>query len=216
MQQIYAIRVKYNKVNKEFEIRGLVEKIIISVLTAYLLGSLPTGVWLSRRFWNIDIRDLGDGNTGARNVNHVLGWKAGILVALVDFAKGALAVIIAKKLGISPTNQLIAGIAAVIGHDFPVFAGFKGGQGMSTSLGSMGALFTIETFNGLAIFGLLYLITRHFDISASAGLGTLAWLVWRSGRPAIFLLYIVLLFLTIPLKKFLDFRVRKSKLIHSL
>jgi len=190
------------------------EKIIISVLTAYLLGSLPTGVWLSCRFWKMDIRDLGDGNTGARNVTHVLGWKAGILVALVDFAKGALAVIIAKKLGISPINQLLAGIAAVIGHDFPIFAGFKGGQGMSTSLGSMGVLFTIETFTGLAIFGLLYLITRHFDNSASIGLGTLAWLVWRSGRPAIFLLYILLLFLTIPLKKFLDFRVRKPKLIH--
>ena len=186
-------------------------KIIILVVTAYLLGSLPTGVWLSRRFWNRDIRDLGDGNMGARNVTHVLGWKAGILVGLADFAKGALAVIIAKKMGISPVNQLLAGTTAVIGHDFPAFAGFRGGQGMATSLGSMSALFTIETLTGLEIFGLLYLITRHFDLSASAGLGILAWLVWRSGRPTIFVLYIVLLFISIPLKKLLDFRLRNPK-----
>lgn len=190
-------------------------KILLSIVIAYLFGSLPTGVLISRKFWNCDIRDLGDGNTGARNVTHVLGWYAGFLVGLVDFAKGAVVVIIAKKLGISSVNQLLAGIAAVIGHDFPVFAGFKGGQGMATSLGSMSVLFTIETFTGLAIFGLLYLFTRHFDLCASAGLGTLTWLVWRSGRPLIFVLYIIVLFASIPFKKFMDFRLRNPKQVQS-
>ena len=190
-------------------------KILLSIGIAYLFGSLPTGVLISRKFWNCDIRDLGDGNTGARNVTHVLGWYAGFLVGLVDFAKGALAVIIAKKLRISSVNQLLAGIAAVIGHDFPIFGGFKGGQGMATSLGSMSVIFTIETLTGLAIFGLLYLITRHFDLSASIGLGTLAALVWKSGRPIIFLFYIVVLFISIPIKKLLDFHVRNPKQVQS-
>ena len=190
-------------------------KILLSIGIAYLFGSLPTGVLISRKFWNCDIRDLGDGNTGARNVTHVLGWYAGFLVGLVDFAKGALAVIIAKKLRISSVNQLLAGIAAVIGHDFPIFGGFKGGQGMATSLGSMSVIFTIETLTGLAIFGLLYLITRHFDLSASIGLGALAALVWKSGRPIIFLFYIVVLFISIPIKKLLDFHVRNPKQVQS-
>jgi glycerol-3-phosphate acyltransferase PlsY len=186
------------------------EKILLAIITAYLLGSLSTGVWVSRRFWNCDIRDLGDGNTGARNTTHILGWKAGIMVAVGDFAKGALAVIIARQLGISMVSQLLMGIAVVIGHDFPVFTRFKGGQGMATALGTMSVLFTPETLDGLAVFGLLYVMTRNFEISASAGLGTLALLVWRSGWPSIYLLYIVALFLSILLKKLLDLHFRKT------
>jgi glycerol-3-phosphate acyltransferase PlsY len=183
-------------------------------MIAYLLGSIPTGVILSRKIWNCDIRDLGDGNSGARNVTHELGWKAGILVAVIDFSKGVLAMVIARKIGISSVDQLFTGFAVVLGHDFPVFAEFKGGQGMATSLGTLSIIFSIETLTGLAIFGLLYLLTRHFDFSASAGLGTLTWLVWRSGQPPAYLIYIIVLFLGIPLKKLADNHFRKPKLIH--
>ena len=189
---------------------------ILAVGLAYLLGSLPTGVWLSRRLSGEDIREIGDGNSGARNVTHMLGWKAGIAVGLVDFSKGALAVFIAQKLDLTSGWQLAAGISAVFGHDFPLFARFRGGQGMATSLGTMGILFPNETLFGLLLFGLIYLITRNFDPSAAAGLGTLVFLLWRNRWPNFFLIYAVALFLSIPLKKFLDYRFRYIKNIHPI
>jgi len=179
---------------------------------AYLLGSLPTGVWVSRKLASWDIREMGDGNTGARNVTHMLGWRAGIFVALVDFTKGMLAVMIAKKAGVPLFWQLVAGTAAVLGHDFPVFAGFRGGQGMAASLGTMAVLFTHQTLAGLALFGLMYLMTRKFDLSAAVGLGSLVYLLWRSDNQGILIYYSVFLFLTIPVKKFLDYRFRLQKL----
>jgi len=196
------------EVNTEFE---LLANFCVTA-AAYLLGSLPTGVWVSRKLASWDIREMGDGNTGARNVTHMLGWRAGIFVALVDFTKGMLAVMIAKKAGVSLFWQLVAGTAAVLGHDFPVFAGFRGGQGMAASLGTMAVLFTHQTLAGLALFGLMYLMTRKFDLSAAVGLGSLVYLLWRSDNQGILIYYSVFLFLTIPVKKFLDYRFRLQKL----
>ena len=81
-------------------------RIFGSILFAYLIGSIPTGVWITQKMVGGDIRRMGNGNTGARNVTHVLGWKAGFFVGLVDFTKGALAILYAKKmsLGIEFTN----------------------------------------------------------------------------------------------------------------
>ena len=189
--------------------------LFFSVVLAYSSGSFPTAVWVTNRIIGQDIRQMGDGNSGARNVTHVLGWKAGIMVGLVDFTKGALAVFLVKGFGLSLCWQLIAGAAAVIGHDFPVFAGFRGGQGMATSLGTMVVLFTNETLFGLVILALLYVFTKHFDLSAAGGLGMLVFLLWRTGRPSAFLLYSIFLFLTIPLKKYLDYRHLYQKYIHT-
>jgi glycerol-3-phosphate acyltransferase PlsY len=182
--------------------------VIISLVCAYLLGSLPTGVWLSRLLYGRDIRDYGNGNSGARNVTHVLGWKAGIIVAFGDFLKGALAMLVARRMGLTLEWQILSGFSAVIGHDFPVFAEFKGGQGMATSLGTMMVLFYRETLIGLLIFGLVYLLIRHFDISATVGLGGMAFLLWTNNEPRILLYYLVAAFLSIPLKKLLDARFR--------
>jgi len=182
------------------------------VAASYLLGSLPTGVWVSRKLVSRDIREMGNGNTGARNVTHMLGWKAGIFVGMVDFAKAMLSVLIAKGAGVSLSWQMAAGAAAVLGHDFPLLAGFRGGQGMAASIGTMAALLTHETLVGLLIFGLVYLFSRLFDLSAAVGLGTLAYLVWRSDHPEILLYYTVSILLTIPLKKLLDCRLRVKKI----
>jgi len=151
-----------------------------------------------------DIRQMGDGNMGARNVTHVLGWKAGILVAVIDFGKGALVILTTEMLGLPTVVQLAAGICAVLGHDFPVFAHFRGGQGMATSLGTMSVLFTEATMIGLLLFALVYLVSRHFDTSAGVGLSSLVFSLWKTQQPWILIGYAVCLFLMIPAKKIWD------------
>ncbi len=187
---------------------GATYKIFASILFAYLIGSIPTGVWITQKMTGGDIRRMGDGNTGARNVTHVLGWKKGFFVALVDFIKGALAILFAKKMSLGIEWQIAGGVSAVVGHDFPLFAKFKGGQGMATSLGTMSVFFTHETITGLIFFGLLYLITHHFEISAAVGLGGLVYLLWKSSNPDLFLVYAVSLFVAIPVKKYWDAKHR--------
>ena len=181
---------------------------ILTLVIAYLLGSLPSGVWVTRLLTGKDIRHYGDGNSGARNVTHMIGWKAGFLVGIADFGKGWLAIWFAQRMGFPDGWLFLAGALAVIGHDYPVFAEFTGGQGMATSLGTMLKLFTLETLIGLLIFGLVYCLTRHFNISAGIGLGMIAAvLIWNS-RPALFLIYTVCMFLSIPLKKHIDSQTR--------
>ena len=177
---------------------------VLSTLIGYLLGSLPSGIWLCKWLSGQDIRSLGDGNSGARNVTHVLGWKAGIAVGVMDFCKGWLAVWSAQTLGAAPTWQLAAGASAVIGHNFPLYAGFRGGQGMAVTLGTMMKLFMVEVAIGLCLFGLLYLVTCRFDLSASVGLGSIALSLVLSRQPPILLAYTVTLFLSIPVKKLAD------------
>jgi len=109
---------------------------IVSVLVfAYLLGSMPTAVIVSKRFKGVDIRTIGDGNMGARNTFHSIGPKFGFMVAVIDFGKGALPVLLAYLLGLELGWQFLAGVLAILGHDFPVFANFKGGQGTASSPG---------------------------------------------------------------------------------
>jgi glycerol-3-phosphate acyltransferase PlsY len=179
-------------------------KPLLILLSAYFLGSLPTALIVSRVIAHADIRDLGDGNMGARNVTHTLGWKAGVFVGVVDFSKGAIAVLLARYFGLSLAWQLAAGISAVIGHDFPIWAGFRGGQGMAAILGTLFVLMPTETFWGLIGFGTAYLLTRNFDLSAATGLGLLAFLAYLFDQPQVFLGYAVVLFLSIPAKKALD------------
>ena len=174
-----------------------------------MLGSLPTALIVSKSLTGEDIRELGDGNMGARNVTHVLGWGAGIFVAVMDFCKGGGAVLLAQ--GFTPDTgwQLVAGCAAVIGHDFPIWAKFKGGQGMATTLGVLFFLVPTATVWGLAIFLLAYLVIRNFDLSAGLGLGSLAFLVWYIHADILILYLAVVLFLAIPIKKIIDWPRRK-------
>ncbi len=172
------------------------------LLISYLIGSIPTALLISRGLIGKDIRQMGDGNMGARNTTHVLGWKAGIQVAAVDFGKGALVILLCEKAGVPLLWKLTAGVCVVAGHDFPLFAQFHGGQGMSTSLGTMSVLFTKATLSGLIIFGLIYLLTRHFDLSAGIGLGFLVATLLHAREPFILIGYAIFLFLTIPLKKY--------------
>lgn len=104
------------------------------IATAYLIGSIPTA-YLAGRLRGGDIRRLGDGNVGAANAYHVLGAKTGILVFLLDTAKGALAIFIAQRFAAPQAVVLASGAAAVAGHNWPVWLRFRGGRGESTTIG---------------------------------------------------------------------------------
>jgi len=176
---------------------------------SYISGSIPTALIVSRRFKRVDIRAVGDGNMGARNSFHSLGPKFGWLVAAVDFIKGAIPVLLAYLLGLEIEWQFLAGVIAILGHDFPIFASFKGGQGTATSLGTMMVLFPIPTTIGLAVYGLLFLIIRNSNISLSIGGGIIALIVGIS-MLWLQLIYAVCVFLFIPIKQQIDSPRRKA------
>ena len=117
-------------------------KELLIVLTAYLIGSLPTAVWVSRYFFNIDIREYGSGNAGATNTFRVLGKKWGTFVMIGDMLKGLLAVKLVWLLpyyydhDLARTSlQIGLGLAAVVGHIYPIWADFRGGKGVATLFG---------------------------------------------------------------------------------
>jgi glycerol-3-phosphate acyltransferase PlsY len=176
---------------------------------AYLLGSLPTALIFSRRVKRVDVRTVGDGNMGARNTFHTIGPKFGVTVAVIDFFKGALPVLLAYLLGLELGWQFLAGILVVLGHDFPVFAGFRGGQGTASTLGVMAVLFPLPALAGLAVYGGLYLVTKSSNLSCSIGGGVIAGILAVS-QQWLLLAYAVSLFLFIPIKLFLDSPRRRA------
>jgi glycerol-3-phosphate acyltransferase PlsY len=137
----------------------IIAKFILVIVIGYLLGSIPFGLIISRRKAKIDIRNYGSGRIGGTNVLRTLGRKAFLMVAGLDIAKGALAVIIAGLIigndyiiignsGLGLLSQVLAGLAAVVGHIWPVFLKFKGGRGVATFIGGLIALFPIAGLLG--------------------------------------------------------------------
>lgn len=184
--------------------------IIAAVLViAYLLGSIPTALIVSTKIKGIDIRRVGDGNMGARNTFHEIGPKFGITVAVIDFCKGALPVFLAYVLGLNLGWQILVAILAILGHDFPIFASFKGGQGTATSLGTMLVLFTLPTLIGLAVYGTVFVVKRSSNIGCSIGGATIA-LVLGISQQWLLLGYAVAVFLFIPVKLFIDSPRRRA------
>ena len=108
---------------------------IIGLLLAYLLGSIPTGLWIGQIFFKKNLREYGSGNTGTTNTFRILGKTAGTATFVIDFFKGTLATLLPLFLHIEGISPLIFGLLAVIGHTFPIFAGFKGGKAVATSAG---------------------------------------------------------------------------------
>ncbi|MBK3495253.1 glycerol-3-phosphate 1-O-acyltransferase PlsY [Viridibacillus sp. YIM B01967] len=110
---------------------------ILLIILTYLIGSIPSGLWIGQLFYKTDIREQGSGNLGATNTFRILGKKAGIVVTLMDILKGTAATILASLVFFADSgiHPLIAGSIAVIGHMFPVFAKFRGGKAVATSAG---------------------------------------------------------------------------------
>jgi len=157
------------------------EIIAIGVVLAYLLGSLPSAVWLGQAYYGIDVRDFGSGNSGATNTFRVLGRKAGTLVMALDIFKGLTAVTLATvwmQLGFVAESQIILfklvfGISAVIGHIFPIYVGFKGGKGVATLLGMVLGINPLVAGVCIAVFIIVLLITKY--VSLGSILGTLTF-----------------------------------------
>jgi glycerol-3-phosphate acyltransferase PlsY len=152
--------------------------VVVSLFLAYILGSIPTAVWVGRAFHGIDVREHGSGNAGATNTIRVLGWKTGIPVLIFDLAKGWLATMLPVLLGAAEdgtssemTLKIFAGMIAITGHIFPLFAGFRGGKGVASAFGVLLALHPLLTIASIAVFLIVFIITGIVSISSiSAGL----------------------------------------------
>lgn len=152
---------------------------------AYLIGSVPTAVWTGRLFHGIDVRDHGSGNAGATNVMRVLGVRTGVPVLLIDMLKGWAAVSLLRlQPGIGKGEELfmvlsiMLGILAVIGHIFPLFAGFRGGKGVATISGVCFALHPAATAAALGVFILVLLSSQYVSLgSISAGISFPLWVI---------------------------------------
>jgi glycerol-3-phosphate acyltransferase PlsY len=151
----------------------------IIVILSYLIGSIPNSIIISKAVSGIDIRKHGSGNAGGTNVMRVLGWKYGMVVIFLDALKGAIAVVIISRLffgplpfeNVSPFDdftlvQIIAGMSAVIGHIWTVFAEFKGGKGIATALGMLLTLITIDMLIAVGVFGLVVLVSRYVSLGS--------------------------------------------------
>jgi len=149
----------------------------VAILLSYLLGSISTAVWIGKIFHNIDIREHGSGNAGATNVIRILGWKTGVPVLLIDLAKGWAAAMLPVLLNLAAPEsallinlKIMTGITAIVGHIFPIFAGFRGGKGVATIFGVLMAIQPILTLICVGVFLFVFLITGIVSVSSiSAG-----------------------------------------------
>ena len=148
-------------------------KELLLILIAYLIGSIPTALIISRRFFGIDIRDYGSGNMGATNTFRVLGSRYGTIVMVFDMLKGIAAVSLYNFLPyyfhneIERTNFMIGlGLAAVAGHILPVFAGFRGGKGVATLFGMLLAVQPVIAISCISVFLLALYLTRYVSLSS--------------------------------------------------
>jgi len=149
---------------------------VSALILAYLCGSIPTAVWIGMAFYGVDVREYGSGNAGATNTFRVLGKKAGIPVMLLDIFKGWTATNLAYFIGVSTTGPvhsaayinyaLALGIAAVMGHLFPIFAGFRGGKGIATLFGMVLAINLPAALLCVGVFIVVLLITRYVSLSS--------------------------------------------------
>jgi glycerol-3-phosphate acyltransferase PlsY len=152
-------------------------------LIAYLLGSIPTAVWIGKAYYGMDVREHGSKNAGATNTFRVLGKKPGVIVLLIDILKGALASSLpyfalsamitlpdsgpnAEQLIRIGNVQIVASILAVVGHVFPIFAGFRGGKGVATSLGVIVGLQPIAALICLAVFLCVFIASKYVSLGA--------------------------------------------------
>lgn len=145
---------------------------ILFIILAYLIGSVPTAVWIGKRFYGIDVREFGSGNAGATNTFRVLGRKAGIPVLIIDILKGSLAVALSFLSAYAYGSdefinfQLELGVAALLGHIFPVFAGFRGGKGVATILGIVVCILPVATSICLLVFLFSLFSSRIVSLSS--------------------------------------------------
>ncbi|PID59792.1 MAG: acyl-phosphate glycerol 3-phosphate acyltransferase [Ignavibacteriae bacterium] len=153
--------------------------LLFIIILSYLVGSIPTSIILTKVVKGVDVRNFGSGNAGGTNVSRVLGKKYGLLTILLDAFKGVIAVVFISRLyfgdfpfpNTTPFDdftlvQIIAGVAAVIGHIWTIFAGFKGGKGIATGLGVLVSVVTLDMLMALGIFVLVVYATKYISLAS--------------------------------------------------
>lgn len=150
---------------------------LFAILVGYLVGSIPTGLIVGQAF-GVNVRSMGSGKTGATNVLRSAGWKAGLIVAFCDTLKGALPVILAYRVYATPQQvgnnwavwiEAASGLAAIIGHNYPIYVGFKGGRGVATTAGMALALALPATLITVPFFFGVIALTRYVSIGSMLG-----------------------------------------------
>ena len=151
----------------------LTTETLLFILLAYLTGAFPSAVWVGKTFYKIDVREFGSGNAGATNTFRVLGKKAGIPVLIMDIFKGWLSVNYISFLTNIPESaeavfeiKLAFGIAAVIGHLFPIYTGFRGGKGIATLLGLLIGLHAIAALYSILVFVIVFIISKYVSLGS--------------------------------------------------
>ena len=153
---------------------------IAIVVLSYLLGSIPSSVWVGKLVKGVDIRDHGSGNAGATNTFRILGWKAGVCVSLIDLAKGFTAAFYISQLGYMlgdvPVSigvwqtdvfmRIIAGTAAVVGHMYPLYARFKGGKGVITAAGMLYGIEPLSITLAIVVFLIILFTSRYVSLAS--------------------------------------------------
>lgn len=169
---------------------------LVLVLVAYLLGSLPTGPVVAKRVKKVDIRKHGSGNTGAANVLRVAGPKAAAVVFTLDVLKGLIPVVLARSLLSSSLGHVLVGMAAIAGHTWSLFLGFKGGKGVLTSLGSLLALAPLAGVTSAATGAIITAKSRYSSLGSLTGtfVGavTLCFLILTGRKSAAYLIHVLI------------------------
>ncbi|MGT2716231.1 glycerol-3-phosphate 1-O-acyltransferase PlsY [Streptococcus respiraculi] len=157
-------------------------KTILLLLIAYVLGSIPSGLWIGQIFFHKNIREYGSGNIGTTNTFRVLGKQAGIAVFIVDFLKGTLAVLLPIFFPAEGVSPVIFGLVAVLGHTFPLFAQFKGGKAVATSAGMLMGFAPLFCCYLIIVFAVTLYLTSMVSLSSVIGaiLGMLGALIFPS------------------------------------
>jgi glycerol-3-phosphate acyltransferase PlsY len=141
-------------------------QIILILILAYVLGSIPSGLIIGKVFYKTDIREHGSGNLGGTNTFRTLGVKAGLAVTLADILKGTLAASLPILFSVNDLSPLLAGVFAVIGHTYPIFAGFRGGKAVATSGGVLLFCAPLMFLTVLIIFFISLYITKYVSLSS--------------------------------------------------
>ena len=157
---------------------------IAILLFAYLIGSIPFGYIITRLIRDVDIRHYGSGNIGATNVLRLLGWKLGLLVFLLDAAKGVAAVLLAGAISDQDALPFLAGLAVLLGHCFPIFLKFKGGKGAATGIGVIAALSVWAALLVLLLAAAVIAATRYVSLGSILGAMSAPLIFWLLGYDA--------------------------------
>jgi acyl phosphate:glycerol-3-phosphate acyltransferase len=155
----------------------------IEIVAAYLVGSVPFALLLSRRWGARDLRRIGSGNLGAANVLRASGVTAGVLVAMLDILKGAVSVMLAQRLSGDTAGSAAAGVAAIVGHVYPVWLRFRGGKGVATACGVFSVLTPLAVPPALAIFIATVWVTKYISLGSVMASIALPVIAYVSAAP---------------------------------